>query len=87
VLSAVLMTGFIVLRFINIYGDPLPWSSQTTPLSTLISFLNTNNDPPSLLFLLMTLGPALLLLRIFDGRALPLLRYPRIIGCTSIWSS
>jgi hypothetical protein len=53
---------FIVLRFANVYGDPAPWASQATPLSTFLSFLNTTKYPPSLLYLLMTLGPSILFL-------------------------
>lgn len=61
-----LCLGFLVLRLANIYGDPAAWASQKSPLWTLISFLNVTKYPPSLLFLLMTLGPVLLLLRAFE---------------------
>ena len=53
---------FILVRFINIYGDPSHWSAQKTPIFTLLSFLNTTKYPPSLLYILMTLGPAMLFL-------------------------
>jgi uncharacterized membrane protein len=61
-----LCVGFLMLRLANVYGDPAAWASQKSPLWTLISFLNVTKYPPSLLFLLMTLGPVLLLLRAFE---------------------
>lgn len=79
-LGVSLMTAFVVLRLVNLYGDPAPWSSQRTPLWTVMSFLDTTKYPPSLMFLLMTLGPALLLLRAFDGRTPPALRPVLSIG-------
>lgn len=72
--------GFVLLRLLNVYGDPLPWSVQKSPLWTLLSFLNTNKYPPSLLFLLMTLGPALLLLRALDNGTPRWLRPALTIG-------
>lgn len=53
---------FVTLRFINQYGDPLPWKDDNTTTKDLISFLNPSKYPPSLLFLLMTLGATFLFL-------------------------
>ncbi len=61
-MGVALIAGFVVLRAADLYGDPHPWVPQATPLRTLLSFLNTTKYPPSLLYLMMTLGPALLVL-------------------------
>jgi uncharacterized membrane protein len=60
-----MILAFVVFRGINVYGDPLPWSSEGPGL-TLLSFLRCTKYPPSLDFLLMTLGPAFLILAWFD---------------------
>lgn len=75
-----LSVAFVLLRLLNVYGDPVAWSVQKSPLWTLLSFLNTNKYPPSLLFLLMTLGPALLLLRVFDSGVPRWLKPALVIG-------
>ena len=63
----VLIGLFIILRAFNIYGDPAPWSAQKSTALTIISFFNVSKYPPSLLYLCMTIGPGLLLLRSFEG--------------------
>jgi len=62
-----LTIAFVVLRTLNAYGDPVAWSGQSTTVRTVLSFLNANKYPPSLDFLLMTIGPALLFLRAVDA--------------------
>jgi uncharacterized membrane protein len=64
-LGIVLTATFILLRAINIYGDPFHWSPPS-----VLSFLNTTKYPPSLDFLLMTLGPALIVLGLIDRATL-----------------
>src|SRR5579871_4777095 len=58
---------FIVLRYINVYGDPVKWSEQKNALFTFLSFLNVNKYPPSLLYLLLTLGSALIFLSVTEN--------------------
>jgi uncharacterized membrane protein len=58
--------GFIVLRALDFYGDPNGWAPQSRAAMTVVSFFNTQKYPPSLLFLMMTLGPALMLLSVWD---------------------
>ncbi len=58
--SAIIL--FVLLRFSNIYGDPVKWTEQKDTFFTFLSFLNVNKYPPSLLYLLLTLGSALLFL-------------------------
>jgi uncharacterized membrane protein len=57
-LGLALAASFVVMRAVNVYGDPLPWSHQASPVFTVLSFLDVTKYPPSLDFLLMTLGPA-----------------------------
>jgi uncharacterized membrane protein len=61
-LGASMVALFLGLRLINTYGDPVPWTTQSDYLRTLMSFLNVKKYPPSLDYLLATLGPALMLL-------------------------
>jgi len=74
--------AFVLVRGINVYGDPQPWSPQAQPVMTVLSFLRCTKYPPSLDFLLMTLGPALILLAVFDGTRLsknnPLIVFGRV---------
>lgn len=53
---------FVALRWLNIYGDPAPWQPQKDTIYSFMSFLNVSKYPPSLLFVLMTLGMMFLLL-------------------------
>jgi uncharacterized membrane protein len=81
-LGGALILSFILLRAANVYGDPQPWVEQPSLLWTCLSFLNCTKYPPSLLYLLMTLGPAILALALFDrppGRlAQPIIIFGRV---------
>ena len=79
-LGTSLIAAFVVLRYVNLYGDyrkpsdPAgsilagPWVIQNDPWYTVFSFVNCQKYPPSLMFLLMTLGTAITCLAIFDYR-------------------
>jgi uncharacterized membrane protein len=65
-MGAAITLGFVLLRASDLYGDPASWTVEENWLATLLSFVNCEKYPPSLLFLMMTLGPALMLLAAFD---------------------
>jgi uncharacterized membrane protein len=71
---------FIMLRFINLYGDPAPWSVQKNALYTLISFLNTTKYPVALLYALMTLGPVMIILSLLENVKSKLLKPLIVFG-------
>ncbi len=57
---------FFVLRFINVYGDPYFWAPQETLGLTIASFFNITKYPPSLMYLLITIGPSILFLAVAE---------------------
>ncbi|WP_197026686.1 DUF1624 domain-containing protein [Caulobacter sp. UNC358MFTsu5.1] len=61
------LVGFLVLRVINLYGDPAPWRAQGSAIYTAMSFLNVTKYPASPDFVLMTLGAAFLLAALLTG--------------------
>ena len=81
-LGVALTAAFVALRLSNLYGDARLWSVQSTLLATLYSFLHCVKYPPSLGYLLMTLGPALIVLGLLDRRTpgwmRPLLNFGRV---------
>jgi uncharacterized membrane protein len=77
--------GFIVIRLINVYGDPLPWSQQKNALFTFMSFVNVTKYPPSLLYTLMTLGPVLMFLSWLEKSNWPMLKRFQVFGSVSLF--
>jgi hypothetical protein len=75
-----LTAAFFLLRAINVYCDPVRWSTEKSAAFTVLSFLNTNKYPPSLLFLLVTLGPTMLFLGAVDARTPQWLRPALVFG-------
>jgi len=78
--GAALTAGFVLLRALNVYGDPHPWATQPRAGFTALSFLDCTKYPPSLLYLLMTLGPAMLLWGALTGRDLTRARAVIVFG-------
>jgi uncharacterized membrane protein len=66
IVGIVAIALFIILRGINLYGDMAPWQVQPAFIMTVCSFLNVTKYPPSLLYTLMTLGPALIMLALLE---------------------
>jgi uncharacterized membrane protein len=79
--GSALCGAFLILRAVNLYGDPFRWSTEPRGMAVL-SFLRVTKYPPSLDFLLVTLGPALLLLAWLDTFTLskenPLIVFGRV---------
>ena len=58
---------FVLIRLVNAYGDPFPWNRQPSTFYTFLSFIKANKYPPSLLYILMTLGPSILFLALAEN--------------------
>jgi uncharacterized membrane protein len=65
-LGIALVLLFVLVRFINIYGDPEAWTTQKNGLYTIMSFIKVHKYPPSLMYMCITIGPALLLLALIE---------------------
>lgn len=65
ILGSTMILGFLAIRYLNFYGDK-PWFEGETPLRTVMSFLALTKYPPSLLFLMPTVGTGCLLLALFE---------------------
>lgn len=79
-LGMVAVLVFFMLRWPNVYGDTQDWSIQKTGWQTALSFINTEKYPPSLLYALMTLGPALIFISLLEGLQNPITRFFLIFG-------
>jgi uncharacterized membrane protein len=74
------LTLLLLLRGLNIYGETLPWQQGADGLHTAMSFLNVTKYPPSLAFLLMTVGSGLLVLAWLEQRNSWFLRVCAVFG-------
>ena len=71
---------FIILRAMNVYGDPVPFTTQKNALYSFLSFINVTKYPPSLLFCLVTLGIMFIILSMMDGRKSKLTEIAAVYG-------
>ncbi len=75
-----LIALFFVLRFINAYGDPVPWTTQTTATRTIFSFFNVNKYPPSLMYMTITIGIAMIALVLLEHVRTPVTEFAKVFG-------
>jgi uncharacterized membrane protein len=80
-----LILFFILLRWTNIYGNPSPWTSQADFIRTLYSFFNVQKYPPSLLFLSITIGPALIVLALLEDLRNGFTRFMKVFGRVALF--
>jgi uncharacterized membrane protein len=85
-LALSLLAAFVVLRGINGYGDPSQWAVQSSGIMTLLSFINVSKYPPSLMYVLVTLGTSLLLLLALEKLTGPLQRLLLAFGRTPLFT-
>jgi uncharacterized membrane protein len=78
--SAVIFMIFVVLRFINAYGDPQPWAVQKNGIFTFMSFLNVSKYPPSLMYCCLTLSVGLFVLAITENVTGKLAAFFKVYG-------
>ncbi|AWN54260.1 heparan-alpha-glucosaminide N-acetyltransferase domain-containing protein [Methylobacterium sp. 17Sr1-1] len=84
-LGAAALAGFLVLRGLDGYGEPVPWQAGPTIGATVLSFLNLTKYPPSACFLLLTLGLGLWLLALFEALPAARLAWLRVFGGTPLF--
>jgi len=77
--------AFLILRFINIYGDPVPWSIQPKPFFTFLSFINVSKNAPSLDFTLCMLGIAFLMLWLAEIYGEGKLKFFKVYGSVPLF--
>jgi uncharacterized membrane protein len=78
--AAVLFLTFVILRYLNGYGDPAPWSVQKNSIFTLMSFLNVSKYPPSLMYCCLTLSVGLFVLALTENATGKLAAFFKVYG-------
>jgi uncharacterized membrane protein len=81
-----LLVAFVLVRLLDGYGDPAPWSHQATPMRTFMSFMNVSKYPPSPDYAFATLGVSILLFLALDKLRGPLARVLLAYGRTPLFT-
>jgi uncharacterized membrane protein len=71
---------FVILRWVNIYGDPRQWVGHKDTMKTFFDFMNLQKYPPSLLFLCATVGPGLIFLALVKNTGSKLVKIVSVYG-------
>ncbi len=79
-LSLICFISLFIFRGFNIYGESLPWTIQSTPIKTVMSFMNFTKYPPSLNFMQYTIGIAFFLLWFFEKYNYKWMTYLKTLG-------
>ena len=84
-LSLSILTFFVVVRFINVYGDPHPWSVQKNGLYTFLSFMKVHKYPPSLMYMCATIGISIMALYFLERIQNKVTDFFRVFGRTALF--
>lgn len=80
-----LIACFIILRFVNGFGDPFPWTTQDTALKTFYDFMKIWKYPPSLMYMTATIGISFVLLSILEKVRNGLTTVTTVFGRTALF--
>lgn len=75
-----MVSAFVIIRLLNSYGDPFPWAVQQSGVFTVLSFINVTKYPPSLDYILVMLGPALIFLALSENSKGKISQYVIALG-------
>ncbi|HWI85340.1 MAG TPA: heparan-alpha-glucosaminide N-acetyltransferase domain-containing protein [Sphingomonas sp.] len=81
-----LLVAFVLLRLLDTYGDPSPWTYQATPVRTVMSFMNLSKYPPSPDFVFATLGISIMLFLTLESLRGPVARILLAFGRTPLFT-
>jgi uncharacterized membrane protein len=80
IIGSALIALFVVLRLINEYGNPFPWTEQKDGLANFFAFMNIQKYPPSLMYAAITLGPALIFLALIENVQNRFTEFAKVFG-------